>query len=159
MPCVRANCSTFPPPLPRREEVLHKYPVTKKIWTQQVCLLLFVLTLCCSVEQNLDQFLTCIPKEKIGLNECYFRWWLQASFLHLLLMVCQLAATLLKSDLLFPKPFSCVGIFHRLTTSAPGACRGTSILTYFSLFSPVRRIPAAITRQPWWISVAVTDRL
>lgn len=84
--------------------------------------------------------LTWIPKERIGLDKCYFRWQLQASFLCSLLVVCQLAVTLLKSGLLFPKSFSCVSIFHGLTKSALRVCTGTSTFTFFIylflIFSP-----------------------
>lgn len=62
MPCVKANCiSAFSLPLGKRRYINTQ---GQKIWTQQVFLLSFVLTLCCSVGQNLDQLLTCIPKEK-----------------------------------------------------------------------------------------------
>lgn len=67
MLCVRANYSAFSLPVGKRCYINTQGP---KIWTQQVCMLSFVLTLCCSVRQILDQLLTSIPKEK------NWTWWM-----------------------------------------------------------------------------------
>lgn len=80
---------------------------------------------------------------------------LQTSFLCSLLMV----SAVWKSAFSFQSIFLVGGIFHPLIKAAVSLNRGTFIPTFFFFFSPARMTPVVITRQPCWISVAVTDKI